>query len=101
MHIPTPLHRAPHLYHVSAHENLSFGPATPRTHSPQQAGNLTTVCCCLTFEEDDNTSLGSNTLHTRTEHHTPVEHPMAQHLTSADKEEEGEEEEEEDFQQLH
>ena len=55
--IPTPLHRVPHLYHVSAHENLSFIPATPRAHSPQQPNNLTTVCHCLKFEEDDNSSL--------------------------------------------
>ena len=33
-----------------------------------------------------NTSLDSNTLHTRTEHHSAVEHPMACHLTSSDKE---------------
>ena len=31
-------------------------------------------------------SRDSNTLHARTEHHSPVEHPMAHHLTSADKE---------------
>ena len=42
--IPTPLHRAPCLYHVSASENLSFRPATHRAHSPQQPGNLNTVC---------------------------------------------------------
>ena len=67
---------------------MSFRPATPRTHSPQQPGNLTTVHCHLTFEGDDNSSIDSNTLHTRTEHHSPVEHPMAHHLTSADEEEE-------------
>ena len=33
--ISTPLHRAPHLYHISASENLSFGPATPQMYSPQ------------------------------------------------------------------
>ena len=46
----------------------------------------------LTFEEDDNSSIDSNTLHARTEHPSPVEHPMACHLTGADEEEEGEEE---------
>ena len=30
--ILTPLHREPCLYHVSAYENLSIGPATPRAH---------------------------------------------------------------------
>ena len=63
--IPTPLCRAPHLSHVSACENLSFTPATPRAHSPQQPGNLTTVHHHLMFEEDDDSSLDSNTLHTR------------------------------------
>ena len=38
LNIPTPLHRTPCLYHISASENLSFNPATPLTHwaySPQ------------------------------------------------------------------
>ena len=78
------------MYHVSTHENLSFRPATPRALSPQQPGNLTTVCHHLTFEEDDDSSLDSNTLHTRMEHHSPEEHPMAHHLTSADEDEEEE-----------
>ena len=81
------------MYHVSTCENLSFGPATPRTHSPQQPGNLTTVHCHLTFEEDDDSSLDNNTLHARTEHHAPEEHQMAHHLTSADEEEEEDAEE--------
>ena len=33
--IPTPLHRAPHLYHISASENLSFRPVTSLTHQAQ------------------------------------------------------------------
>ena len=33
--IPTPLHRAPHLCHISASENLSFRPTTPQEYSPQ------------------------------------------------------------------
>ena len=32
LNIPTPLHRTPCLYHISARENLSFRPATPLTH---------------------------------------------------------------------
>ena len=39
--IPTPLRRAPHIYHIFTIENLSFNPATPHTmaekhpeHSP-------------------------------------------------------------------
>ena len=92
MSILTPLHRVPCLYHVSACENfLSFRPATPRAHSPQQPGKPTTVHCCLTFEEDNNSSLDNNSLHTRMEHHSPVEHPMDCHLPSADEEEDGEE----------
>ena len=90
--IPTPLYRAPHLYHVSACANLSFRPATPRTQSPQQLGNLTTVCHDLMFEEDDS-SLDNKTLHARMEHHSLEEHPIAHHLTSTDNEEEDEEEE--------
>ena len=38
LNIPTPLHRTPCLYHISASENLSFDPATlltHRTYSPQ------------------------------------------------------------------
>ena len=50
------------------------------------------VHCHLTFEEDDDSSIDSNTLHARTEHHSPLEHPMAHHLTSADEEEDIEEE---------
>ena len=85
--VPTSLHRALYLYHISASENLSFGLATP-----WWPGNLNTVCCCLTFEEDDASSLDSKTLHAITEHLSPAEHQMAHHLTSA-KEEEDEEEE--------
>ena len=32
LNIPTPLHRTPGPYQISASENLSFGPATPLTH---------------------------------------------------------------------
>ena len=85
--IPT-LCRTPHLYHVSASDNLSFGPATPQAYSPQQPGNLNAMCCHLIFEENDNSSIDSNPLHARTEHYLPAEHQMACHLTSKDKDEE-------------
>ena len=89
--IPTPLCRAPHLYHVSACENLSSRSAAPRTFSPQP-GNLNTVCDHLMFEGDNVFSLDNNTIHARTQHHSPEEYPMACHLTSADEEEEDAEE---------
>ena len=89
--ILTLLHRAPHLYHVSASENLSFRPATPQAYSPQHPGNLKTVCCCLTFEEDDDSSIDSNKLHARTGHWSPAEYQMACLLTSAEEEEDQEE----------
>ena len=60
--ISTPIHRAPHLYHVSTCDNLSFGPATPRTHSSQEPGTPTTVHHHLTLEENDDSSLNNNTL---------------------------------------
>ena len=82
LNIPTPLFRTPCLYHVSTHDSLSFGPATPREHSPHWPGNLTTVHCHLRFKEDDNSSIDSTTFHARTEHHSPVEHLMAHHLSS-------------------
>ena len=46
--------------------------------------------CCLTFEEDDNPSLDNNTLLARMEHHSPIEHLLAHHLSSTDKDEEEE-----------
>ena len=53
--------------------------------------------CCLTFEEDDYSSLCRDTPNTRTEHHSPEEHPMAHHLTSIEEEDKEEEDTEEDF----
>ena len=32
--IPIPVHKVLCLYHISASENLSFGPATPWAYSP-------------------------------------------------------------------
>ena len=72
---------------------MSSGPATPRACSSQQPGNLNTVCYQLTFEKDDDFPLGRDTLHTRMEHHSPEEHPMAWHLNSIEEEEDEEEEE--------
>ena len=88
--IPTPLHWAPWLYHVSTCENLSFGPATPRACSCQQPGTLTTVHCHLMFKEDDESLLDRDMLHTRIEHHSPGEHPMPHHLSSTHEEKEEE-----------
>ena len=77
MNIRTPLHRAPCLYYVFTHDNLSFRPVTPRAHpSP---GSLTTVHCHLTFEEDMESSIEWNP---RMEHHLPDKNTMACHLTS-------------------
>ena len=42
----------------------------------------------LKFEADDGSSLDNNTLLARMEHHSPVEHPMACHLSNTDEEEE-------------
>ena len=70
LNIPTPLCRAPFLYHVSTCDNLSFGPSTPRTHSPHWPGNLPTVHHHLRFKEDDDSWTDSTTLHATTEHHT-------------------------------
>ena len=42
--IPTHLCWAPQLYHVSAQENLSFGPATPRAHPPPASLNTVNHC---------------------------------------------------------
>ena len=88
--ILTPVCRAPCLYHVSTCDNFCFGPATPRAWSPHQPGNLITVHCCLTFEDDDDSSLDNHTLLARTEHYSPIEQPMIHYLSSIDKEEEDE-----------
>ena len=49
------------------------------------------MCHCLTFEEDDDSSIDSNPLHDSMEQSSPTEHEIAHHLTSADEEEEVEE----------
>ena len=55
------------------------------------------VYCHLTFEEDDESLLGTDTPHTRMEHHSPEEHPMTHHLISIEEEDEEEEDTEEHF----
>ena len=45
------------------------------------------MCCHLTFDEDDNSSIDSNPLHSSTEQSSPTEHQMACHITSAEEEE--------------
>ena len=49
------------------------------------------------FKEDDESSLGRDTLHTRMKHHSPEEQPMAHHLTNIEEEDEEEEDAEEHF----
>ena len=76
---------------------MSFRPATPRAHLPQQPGTLTTVHCYLTFEEDEESSLSRDKVHPRMEHHSPGENTMACHLTSIAEEDKEEEDTEEHF----
>ena len=88
--ITTRLCQAPQLYHVSALENVSFGPATPRACPSQQPGTLTMMCYHLTFEEDDEYLLNKHTLLTRMEHHSPDKLRMAHHFSSIEEDEEEE-----------
>ena len=86
--ILTPLCQAPWLYHVSAQENLSFGPVTPRACPFLQPSALLTVCHCLTYEEDEESSLNL-----RMEDHSPEEDILAYHLLSIAEENENDAEE--------
>ena len=63
LNIPTPLRRAPWIYHVSTSQNFSFNPATPLTtseqhpeHSPRSFRSHSPVCHCLVFTSSDNES---------------------------------------------
>ena len=98
LNIPTPLHHALQLHHVSAQENLSFWKLvlqTPKTHpSP---GSLNTVCHHLPLKEDEESSLNRDTTHPRMEHHLPDETTMAHPLTSIEEDDEEEEDAEEHF----
>ena len=84
--IPTPLCQAPWPFYVSAQENLSFGPATPRPHPSH--GFLNIVCCCLTYEEIEESSL-----YPRMEDHSPEDDVLACHLPSIAEEDEDDTEE--------
>ena len=62
-------------------ENLSFRPPTPltyQTHSPHQHISLSSIHH-LSFS--DSSSTDTNLLHGRTEHSSPAEQQMVQHLT--------------------
>ena len=73
--VPTPLYQVPQPFHASTLEHLSFRPATPRAYpSP---GYLNTVPCCITYEEDKESSLNS-----RMEDHSPEDDILACHLPS-------------------
>ena len=70
---PTPLCQEPHPFHALTQENLSFRPATPRAcPSP---GSLNTVCHCLTYQEDKESSLNP-----RMEDHSPEDDILACYL---------------------
>ena len=97
LRIPTPLHWAPQLYHVSTWENLSFGPVTPRACPSSQPGTLTTVHHHLAFKEDEESSLNRDTLHPRMEHYSPDKNTTACNLPSIEEEDEEEEDAEEHF----
>ena len=100
LNIPTPLHRTPCLYHISASENLSFDPATLLTHwahSPQWHRSLSSVHHCLTFSNDKNPSPDSSPLHGRPEQSSPTEQQMVHHHTADSLQDVTNEEEEEYF----
>ena len=100
LNIPTPLHKIPCLYHVLASENFTFNPATPLTHwaySPQWCSSLSSICCHLTFSDDESSSTDSSPLHGRAEIPSPVEQQMVHHCT-ADSLQDVPSKEEEDFQ---
>ena len=82
--VPIPLCQEPHQFHVSTYDNLSFGPTTPRAClSP---GYLNRVCCCLTYKEDDESSLDS-----RMEDYSPEDGILASCLPSIAEEHDTEE----------
>ena len=95
VNIPTPLHRAPRLYHVSTLDNLSFDPATPLTSAePHPASrNHHPVCHHLMFSSSDEEGpvqtrdphlqhprpLCSNLLPTRTSLSPSLQHQISPH----------------------
>ena len=64
LNIPTPLRRAPLIYHISTSENLSFNHTTPLTtgeqhpvHWSQRFRSHSLVCCHLVFNSSDEENL--------------------------------------------
>ena len=84
MNVPTPLHWEPWPFHISMQENLSYRPATPRTHPPPSYPHA--VCYQMTYGEDDTSSL---TL----ENHSSEDDILAHHLPSIMEEEDDDMEE--------
>ena len=87
LNIPTPLCRTPCLYHISA-ENLSFNPTTTlstvhphQAHAPQKHRSHSSVCCILTFSNNENPLTDSRPLHGPTEQSSPLEQQMVCHHT--------------------
>ena len=83
LNIPTPLWRTPHLYHVSASENLSFNPATPLTtvhphqaHSPQWHRSHSSICHHLTFNDEESPTPDSSPPSRRAELPSPAQQHM-------------------------
>ena len=63
LNIPTPVRRAPQIYHISTSENISFDSATPLTTAEQHPEHLTgrfrshsPVCHCHVFTNFDEES---------------------------------------------
>ena len=73
LNVPTSLWWEPQPFHVSTQDNLSFRPATPKACS--SPGYLNAVHCCLTYEEDDESSPDP-----RMEDHSPEDNILAYHL---------------------
>ena len=97
--IPTPLRRAPQIYHVSMSDNLSFNPTTLHTmtdHSSQRFRSHSPVCHHLAFSIYDEKSPvrtsdphlwhpsmpDGSPLHGRAEPPLPVQHHIHYHHTS-------------------
>ena len=83
LNIPTPLRRAPQIYHISTNENSSFDPTTQlttATHHPEhysrRFSSHNSVHHCLTFSSSDEESPtpDSSPLLRRAEPPSPVQH---------------------------
>ena len=73
MNVLTALHQEPWPFHVSMQENLSYGPAIPRTWPSPRYPHA--VHCQLTYEDDDTSSL-------MLENHSSEDDILAHHLPS-------------------